>query len=125
MVLGTVVSWGTWLSLLWSQDPGFAPVWVLGFFYLSFFLGFLGLVSTGSLMTRVVILRRQTPLFKEVVQSFRQGVLWSALMVIGLFLQHHHFLTWWNAFLLVATVSLFEFFIVSTHVSRSRRNYIA
>src|SRR3990172_1312763 len=107
MFVGTILSWLSWLMVVFFIDPK-EMAWAPLLFYFSFFLSWLGTITLTGLAIRVWLLKRDI-LLRQVRLSFRQGVWYAVLIVSALFLQRQQLLTWWNAVLLLAAVGLLEF----------------
>lgn len=113
MGLGTAVSWAAVVLILTSVDPNKTSAAVFAVFYAGVFLAVTGTLSIIGFTARVLILKKQLFLSREVAVSFRQALLTAAMVVGALFLQSRQLLTWWTAVLMVAAVTVFEFFFIS------------
>jgi hypothetical protein len=120
MGLGTAVSWTAVVLVLTTVDPDKTSAAVFAIFYASVFLAVTGTLSIAGFTARVLILKKQLFLSKEVAVSFRQAVLVAALAVGALVLQSRSLLTWWTAAILVAAMTVFEFFFISARNSPER-----
>lgn len=109
--LATVISWFSWLFILFEVDPTASTSGVV-FFYLSLFLSIWGtLFILFSLLKKRF--NKEELEHKIVGVSFRQSIFF-ALTVIGvLFLQSKNFLTWWNLIILILGVSFLEYLFLS------------
>lgn len=112
-VISTVLSWVAWLFLLIFVDPFSAPFVLKLLFYLSLFIAAASTFSLGGLVARVFVLKRKMIPY-EATTSFRQGILFSTLLVACLFLSSKNLLTWWLIAILVVLLLTAEFFFVST-----------
>lgn len=112
MGFGTIVAAATFFLVLFRVDP--ATAGTLGFvlFYLSLFFAVTGAVSIVGFLIRV-LMHREEMLSRLVGLSFRQAVLLAALAVGALALHARDLLSWWNSVLLVAAVTIVEFFFIS------------
>jgi len=112
MIVTTLISWGVWAMVIFSIDPYKTDTLGLAFFYLSFFLSLVGTISIiGSVLRKIVI--KGELLFRQVIVSFRQSVLFSILIITALFLQSNSILTWWSILFLVGALSVAELFAIS------------
>lgn len=98
-LVGTLLAWGAWLTVLMTVPPDGA-----GAIGESFFFGALLLALAGTL-TMLGVLGRMR--FSSALPSvhlsaaFRQGMLIAIAVVGALLLQRFHVLQWWNMLLLV------------------------
>ncbi len=109
--LATIISWFSWLFILFEVDPTASASGVV-FFYLSLFLSIWGtLFILFSLLKKRF--NKEELEHKIVGVSFRQSIFF-ALTVIGvLLLQSKSFLTWWNLIILILAVSFLEYLFLS------------
>lgn len=118
MLLGTLISaagLGTIFSVVNPNEAGaliFIALYTLIFFFL------LGVFSLLGLLARTTIIGKDqtTPLKVEI--SFRQGVLFAALVTAAIIMNAHSLLTWWNSVLIVSAVSLIETVFAGTAARR-------
>lgn len=87
---------------------------IIGFalFYLSLFFALIGTLALLGYLCRWLFTRRYSK-SDEVTISFRQAIFFALVVAIALFLQGNRFLTWLNAIILVALVTMVEFVFVS------------
>lgn len=119
MGLGTALAWGTVALIVTMVDPASTQVVVFGVFYASLFMALTGTFSIMGFASRVVVLRKYDLIARQVAISFRQAVMLALLIVVALFLQGRSLLTWWNALLLVALLTVLESFFVTARASRA------
>jgi len=118
MIITTIVSWSAWGAVIFSINPYEADFLGIIFFYISLFFSLLGTFSIiGSIIRKKLV--KKDILFRQVVISFRQAILFSLLIATSLFLQSGRILTWWNILILVATLSVIELFAISKKASNS------
>ena len=118
MIITTIVSWSAWGVVIFSINPYEADFLGIIFFYISLFFSLLGTFSIiGSIIRKKLV--KKDILFRQVVISFRQAILFSLLIATALFLQSGRILTWWNILILVATLSVIELFAISKKASNS------
>ena len=120
MAAGTALSWVSVGLIVTTVDPSDTQGVVFGMFYASLFLALTGLLSIVGLALRVVVLKKQFLISRQVAVTFRQAVLLSTLVVVSLALQSKALFTWWTAVLVVAALTMLEFFFVSTKVKQER-----
>lgn len=80
------------------------------------YLALTGTLSVIGFLLRAALLRQQFVVSRHVAVSFRQAVLLALLIVVALFLQSKSLLTWWNALLIVAALTVLEFFFISAKI---------
>jgi len=112
MTLATIFCFIAWLEVLFFVNP--LGTGLAGFilFYLSFFLTFWGIFSIIGFLIRY-ILRRNRFAYDQVKMAFRQGFLFSLLLISSLILQSHGLLVWWNMLLLIGLLAIVEYFFLS------------
>lgn len=118
MGMGTALAWSAVALILFGVDPTETSGAVFVIFYVSLFLAITGTLSVIGFLMRVLVLRKQYFISRQVAVSFRQAVLLAALTVGGLILQSRSLLHWWTAALLVAAMTVLEFFFISTKMRR-------
>ncbi len=114
MGLGTAISLIAVMLILTMVNPEQTSIAVFAVFYASVFLAVTGALSIVGFTMRVIILKKQLFLSKEVAVSFRQAVLVAALVIGALLLQSHQLFSWWTALLMVLAMTVFEAFFIST-----------
>jgi hypothetical protein len=113
MFLGTLFSWSAMVSIVTMVNPIGSPFFIFVMFYISAFLACTGTFSIIGFLSRVMVLKKHQYLSRQVAISFRQALMLSFLIVGILFLQSHSMLTWWNAILMAAILTVLEFFFIS------------
>lgn len=116
MGVGTALAWGAVGIIIATVDPTDTQLVVFGVFYASLWLALTGTLSIIGFVLRVALLKKQLVVSRHVAVSFRQAVLLALLIVVSLFLQSRSLLTWWNALLIVAALTVLEFFFISAKV---------
>jgi hypothetical protein len=106
------LGWASWVMVIYKLSPFSQPGLALSLFYASLFLA---LAGTFSLIFYGL---RSWTNKKEIYNvhlntSLRQGILLSAMIIIGLGFQRLRVLTWWDGLLLLAIVLLIEFYFLS------------
>lgn len=109
--LATVISWFSWLFILFEVDPT-ASVSGVVFFYLSLFLSIWGSLFILFSLLKKRFNKEETE-HKIVGISFRQSIFFALTVVGVLFLQSKNFLTWWNLIILILGVSFLEYLFLS------------
>ncbi len=118
MGVGTALAAAAVALILFGVDPTETSAAVFVIFYVSLFLAATGALSIVGFLLRVLVLRKQYFISRQVAVSFRQAVLLAALIVGALILQSRSLLHWWTAALMVAAMTVLEFFFISTAMRR-------
>ncbi|HRY63485.1 MAG TPA: hypothetical protein P5267_02720 [Patescibacteria group bacterium] len=111
MVFATILCWAAWAFVLFFVSPRGAGAIGLIFFYLSLFLGFLGLFSILGFIIRYLF-KKQEFAYRQVKTSFRQGTMFALLLTGSLFLQSQRLLVWWNTLLFVFLLAVVEYYFL-------------
>lgn len=118
MCIGTALAWAAVALIVSSVDPFETQSVVFGAFYASLFLALTGTLSLIGFTARVALLKEKLVVSVQVAVSFRQAVLLALLIVVSLFLKSRSLLTWWNALMIVAALTVLEFFFISAKVKQ-------
>ena len=85
MVLITLVSLGSFIALIFYFNPFEASKFILILVYLTLFFSLTGLLSLISFfLRRILKSKSQNPVFKDINNSFWQGILLALILVIAL-----------------------------------------
>lgn len=120
MLLGTILCWIAWGLIVTSTDPTAAPWFVFFFFYASLFLALIGTFSLLGFGWRIWQHKQESVIFRHVRKTFRQGVLFAALVISALYLKSQEMLTLWTSILLVFVLVVFESFFLSQTTPRKK-----
>lgn len=112
MVVCTILCWGSWLLVLTFINPETTSILGFALFYLSLFFALTGALALLGYLFRWLFTRRYSK-SEEVTMSFRQAIFFAFIVSIALFLQGNRLLTWVNAIILVALVTMIEFLFIS------------
>jgi hypothetical protein len=96
MLLGTLVAWGGFAYVLLMVDPFESGLPGLLLFYVTLFASCVGLFSLCGLLYRVLYLRRNEIVIREVKVAFRHAILFAFVTVASLALSAGNLFTWWN-----------------------------
>jgi len=110
--IGTGLSWFSWLLVLFRVSPDQVGGWGVLLFFLSLFMALWGTFSLVGMVIRFLLLKREI-IYYQVVNSYRQGVFASCILVVMLALQSFRILRWWNALLLIIGISVVEYYFLS------------
>lgn len=118
IILGTIISWGAWLAVLFYFDP--AQISSLGFilFYASFFMAFGGTVFMVGDGIKARLLKRQM-LYHRLRTSIRHSILLTLLVMGWAVLKSYGLLYWWNLALYMMVLTVLEFFFISSQKQRA------
>ncbi|MBI5221477.1 MAG: hypothetical protein HY979_01590 [Candidatus Magasanikbacteria bacterium] len=113
MATGTLICWIAWFFLLFNTDPQEASLLIFAFFYISLFLGIVGLFSVIGFLIKSRRMMQDDAVFRQVKKTFTQGILLGAFTIFILILRQFNLLFWWNAIFLVVLYVLIEGVILS------------
>ena len=112
MLIATLVCWGAFIMVVFNVDPDVSGATGFILFYLTLLLALTGTISLIGLFVRRAIDRKQL-VVRQVALSFRQAISFSILIIALIYLQSQRLLTWWNLLLLMAALTVLEFFLIS------------
>jgi len=112
ILIATFLSWASWFVVLYKLSPFSQPALALSLFYASLFIALAGTFALIFYFLRVWANKKEI-YNVHLNTSLRQGVLLSAMIIIGLAFQRLRVLTWWDGILLLAIVLLIEFYFSS------------
>ncbi|MFH1367393.1 MAG: hypothetical protein ABIH38_05460 [Patescibacteria group bacterium] len=116
MIIATFVAWISLGAVIFTMSPE-AGLLSLMLFYGTLFLSLLGSFFLLGFLFRYIF-QRNIPLFRHLGISFRQGLLFTILVVGSLVLQAASYLRWWNLILFFIFLVILEFFF-----SLQKKNY--
>jgi hypothetical protein len=85
---------------------------ILAFFYISLFLSLVGTLSLLGLFMRLFFTKDKL-MFKKVVTSFRQAILFAILIIVALYLNSFEMFSWKYLIFLIIGLTLLEIFFIS------------
>ena len=112
MLLATLLAWLGFFIIIRSFDPTDGSWLVYTMFYSLLFLSILGTLSLLGFLTRNLLVRKKVRPRLMAAESFRQGIIFSAVLIVALMLQAGRVLTWWNIALLIILATVIEFVIL-------------
>jgi hypothetical protein len=113
MVFATILCWAAFTFVLFFINPQETEKIGILFFYLSLFLGLLGIFSIIGFLVRYLF-KRHDFVYTQVKISFRQGAMFALLLTGSLFLQSQRLLVWWNTLLFVFLLAVVEYFFLAS-----------
>lgn len=117
----TVFSWIAWLTVLLYIDPELAGAIGISVFYASFFFSLLGTFTLLGLAVRIAMkrLHRGTVIaFQFVSPSIRQGIWFSAAIIICLMLSAAQLFNWWSITILMIALVILEAFFLTKQTNK-------
>lgn len=123
MAAGTIMCWVAWLFILFNISPEQAGLVGFLFFYISLFLGTVGIFSVTGLILKKQKSDKDEMIFRQVKRTFKQGILFGSFVILSLLLLQFNLLFWWNAVLLALLYIVLEGAIV-TGRKYSNRDYV-
>lgn len=112
MLLATVLAWLGFFIIIRSFDPTEGSWLIFIMFYGILFLSILGTLSLLGFLSRTIFLRKKLRPRILATKSFRQAIIFSAVLILALMLQAGRILTWWNMTLLIVLATVLEFVIL-------------
>lgn len=120
MAAATLCSWGAWVFVMFNTNPDESSALGFVLFYVTLFMGVVGLLTLVGTVYRVYVLKRNEALFRDVRISFRHAVLMGLIAVVTLALTSRAQFRWWTIPALVVGVTLVEYlFLVREEGKRS------
>lgn len=86
MIFTTVLSWLSWMLVIWGIDPSESGVFGFALFYTTLFLSCVGSLTLTGVLFRLAILKRSDVISREVRIAFRHAVLLSIVGITSLIL---------------------------------------
>jgi hypothetical protein len=112
MVVATFFAATAWFLVIYYIDPVEAGGMGLGLFFATLFFTLVGIFTVIGFSLRKYFLNNEL-LFTLIGLSFRQAV-WISLIIVGLLImQGARILNWWDAALLIVSVSLLEAYFLT------------
>ncbi|MEA3273328.1 MAG: hypothetical protein U9Q72_01900 [Patescibacteria group bacterium] len=112
MIVATLFAATAWFLVVYYIDPMEAGGMGLGLFYATLFFMLVGVFTVVGFSLRKYLLNNEL-LFTLIGLSFRQAV-WIALIIVGLLImQGARILNWWDATLLIISISLLEAYFLT------------
>ncbi len=112
MLIATIACYLALAAVILFFDPLSGGLLALIFFYLSLFLALLGTFAIIGLIFRILFTSDKL-IFKKVTTSFRQGIWFSLLIIVCLYLNGINLLVWKYVALLILALALLELFCIS------------
>ncbi|MBU4256899.1 hypothetical protein KKC04_00615 [Patescibacteria group bacterium] len=112
MGIATLCCWAAFGFILRTVNPEVTNTIGFLLFYLSLFLAVSGSAAIIGFVVRFIGLKREL-VFNSVKQAFRQSFLFAFLIISALFLLSKGLFSWLNLLLLIAGLSMLEFFLIS------------
>jgi hypothetical protein len=112
MLLATVLAWLGFFIIINSFDPTQGSWLIYIMFYSILFLSISGTLSLFGFLSRSVFNKKRIMPRIMATESFRQALIFSAVLVVAFMLQAARVLTWWNIALLIILAIVLEFFIL-------------
>jgi hypothetical protein len=87
-------------------------------FYITLFAALMGTIAVVGVLYRVLVLKRQEIVMREVRISFRHSIMLAFVAVATLALSAQNVLVWWNILGLFAVLGVVEYVFVAMEESR-------
>lgn len=115
MVFITLISLGSFVAILFNIDPYTADLFSLVLFYFSLFIFGMGIFTLFGIWLRRLVSKNELG-FAQVVKSFRQGALFSVILIGALILQSFRALNWGTGSLIVGLMVGLEIYLNTRHL---------
>ena len=114
MIIGTasIVSWLAFYLVIDKLDPFASTGLALALFFVSLFFALMTTFSIFGFYIRVWLNRNEI-YYDHINVSLRQGILLTLIALGCLLFQLLNVLTWWSGLLLIASVTMIEFYLVA------------
>lgn len=109
MTIGTALSWGSWVYVLFQVDPQEAGLTGLVLFYVTLFAACVGTLAILGSVYRVVLRKRHHLVTREVRISFRHALMVSLAAIMALILSTQNHWSWMAFIILAGVVGLVEY----------------
>lgn len=113
MLLGTAGALLAWLIVILAIDPVSTGAPTKIAFYLTFFIACVGVLSIGGVLVRIMIVHREAVVSREVAHAFRQGILFSSVILLALIMASIDYLRWWTMGLVILLFAGIELFFLT------------
>lgn len=117
MVIGTLAATASWMIVLVAIDPVTTGVPTKIAFYLTFLIMATGVVTIIGTLIRVLLVHKEAVVSREVAHALRQGVLFSMVISLALFMSSIDYLRWWTMLLMVVLFAGIELFLLTSRHS--------
>lgn len=107
-----VLSWLAWVVVINKLNPYESLGLAMGLFYLSLFLALACTFTVIGFYFRVWLNKNEV-YYNHINIAFRQGVMLTVIALGCLTFQLLRILSWWSGILLIATVTLVEFYFMA------------
>lgn len=107
-----IISWIAWFVVLNKLDPYESTGLALAMFYISLFFALTSTLTVFGFYFRLWLNKNEI-YYHHIQIAFRQGLLLSVIALGCLTFQIMGILTWWSGLLLIAAVTLIEFYFVA------------
>jgi len=109
IALAGILSWVSWVVVIFKLDPYESMGLALAFFYSTLFIALTCTFTVFGFYFRVWLFKNEI-FYKHITISLRQGVFLGLIAVTALVFQMLRVLNWWSGLLLVVVVVLLEFY---------------
>lgn len=107
-----IVSWVAWVVVINKLDPTQSPGLALGLFYLSLFFALACTFTVVGFYFRMWLNKNEV-FYNHIHIAFRQGLLLTVIALGCMTFLLLNVLTWWSGLLLIAVVTMVEFYFAA------------
>ncbi|MFH1232835.1 MAG: hypothetical protein V1651_03165 [Patescibacteria group bacterium] len=116
MILATLLCWVAFGVIVQTVNPEVTNSVGFLLFYLSLFLAIVGTSAIVGFVIRFIGLRHEL-ILNSVISAFRQSFLFAFFIIATLFLLASNLFSWLNVGLLIISLSVAEFFLLSYKIN--------
>ena len=117
--ISTIFFWLIWLVFFFFVEPTEGGIFALIIFFLSLFLGLLGIFTLLFIILKFRHLKNKEKIFEKFSSSFRQAIFISIFLISLLILRTLRFLEWWSA----ASLLLFFLLLELIFLTKKKKFY--
>ncbi len=110
--LAGLISWISWIVVIFKLNVYESPGLSLGLFFLSLFFALVATFTVIGFYFRVWFYKNEI-YYNHINVALRQGILLTLISLGCLVFQMLHILTWWSGLLLIGIVTLVEFYAMT------------
>ena len=115
--LGTFLAWFAWAIIILNVSPKESGIGALVMFYVTLAVALVGTLTLVMTILRVYIMQRKV-IVREIRTGFRHSVLFALIAIVSLVLSAMERFTVWSIVILVAIISVVEYFFIQFHRGR-------
>ena len=115
--LGTFLAWFAWSIIVFNVSPKETGIGAFIMFYVTLAVALVGALTLVMTVLRVYVLQRKV-IVREIRTAFRHAILFAVIAITSLALSASERFTIWSIIILIAVVSVVEYFFIQFHRGR-------